>query len=77
MKKYTQKQLKELVKNNLAVDITNGDNTTRSDILKIEGSYEKIGYSAGIYGVNGLLLEGNATKKLYAITNRSTSIFVF
>ena len=77
MKKYTQKQLKDLVKNNRAVDITNGDNTTRNNILKSEGSYSKIGYSAGVYGLNGLLLEGDNTKTLYAITSRSTSLFIF
>ena len=77
MKKYTQKQLKELINNNIAIDITNGTNETRNDILKLEGNYTTVGYSAGIHGINGLLIQGTKSKQLYAITNRSTSIFVF
>ena len=77
IKKYTQKQLKNMVAEGLAVDITYGTNETRSELEKTEGYYTQIGYSAGVYGCNGMLLKGNKTGKLYAITSRSTAIFVF
>ena len=77
MKKYTQKQLKNLIKSGLAVDITNGTNETRNNIIDIEGGYTQIGYCSGVYGCNGKLLKGDTTNKLYAITSRTTSIFIF
>lgn len=77
MTKYTQKQLKELIKLGVAEDITNGDGDTRREILKKEGYCDQIGYSHGIYGCNGKLLRGNKTGTLYAITARTSAIFLF
>lgn len=37
----------------------------------------QVGYSSGVYGCNGMLLKGNKTGKLYAITSRTTAVFVF
>lgn len=77
MEKYTQKQLKELVKNGIAKDITYADNEEYEKIRDIEGNLITIGYSHGVYGTNGLLIKGYKTKQLYAITARSTAIFIF
>lgn len=77
MKKYTQKELKNLVALGLAEDITRGDNETRKNIESVERYYTQIGYSAGVYGCNGMLLQGHKTGKLYAITARTTAIYVF
>lgn len=75
--RYTQKELKALVRDGIAVDITNGDNETRRKIEAEEEYYTQIGYSAGIYGCNGALLQGHKTGKLYAITARTSALFVF
>ena len=77
MKKYMQKELKNLVSLGAAEDITKGDNETRKNIESVEGYYTQIGYSAGVYGCNGMLLQGHKTGKLYAITARTSAIFVF
>ena len=77
MKRYTQRELKNLVALGAAEDITRGDNETREAIEAVEGYYTQIGYSAGVYGCNGMLLQGNKTGKLYAITARTTTIYVF
>ena len=77
MKKYTQKELKNLVSLGAAEDITRGNNETRDAIESVEGYYTQIGYSAGVYGCNGMLLQGHKTGKLYAITARTSAIFVF
>ena len=50
MEKYTQKQLKNLVKCGIAIDCTY-DHERR-----IKGYYKQIGYCAGVYGCNGMLL---------------------
>ena len=77
MKRYTQKELKNLVALGVAEDITKGDNETREAIESVEGYYTQIGYSAGVYGCNGMLLQGHKTGKLCAITARTSAIFVF
>lgn len=71
MKKYTIRQLKELVKIGAAIDVTDAISTTA-----IPEWYDKIGYSRGINGINGLLRRGKSGK-LYAITSRSTAISIF
>ena len=77
MTKYTQRQLKEMVIHGIAEDITYGNNDTRRQIEETEGYYTQVGYSSGVYGCNGMLLKGNKTGKLYAITSRTTAVFVF
>lgn len=49
MKKYTTRQLKELVKIGAAIDVTDAISATA-----IPECYDKIGYSKGINGLNGL-----------------------
>lgn len=73
MTKYTQKQLREMVKNGVAVDVTNATNRTKA----VPEDYKKIGYSLGVYGKNGLLLRGCESGKLYAVTARSSAVFMF
>lgn len=77
MTKYTQKQLRALVHDGLAVDITYGDNEKRKEIEAVEGYYTQVGYASGVYGCNGALLKGHKTGTLYAITSRSTALFIF
>lgn len=71
MKKYTQKQLKELVKTGAAIDVTYAISSTA-----IPEGYVKIGYAKGINGVTGLLMLGKSGK-MYAVTKRETAIHVF
>lgn len=77
MMRVTQRQLREMVKAGIAKDITNGDNETRREIEKEEGYYVQIGYSSGVYGCNGMLLQGKKTGTLYAITKRTQAIYIF
>ena len=50
MKQYTRKQLREFVQLGLAVDLT------EAEPEKIPASYTKVGYSRGVYGLNGGLI---------------------
>lgn len=70
MIQYTQKYFKALVKSGAAIDVTNDVERT---ILE---NYDKIGYSRGVYGCNGLLLRGYSGQ-LYAVTARTTAIFLY
>ena len=77
MVKFTQRQLKDLVRYGYAWDISDADNSDYWSIVNHEGNIKHIGYSCGTYGCNGLLLQGCKTGKLYAITKRTTAIFLF
>lgn len=67
--KMKQSEIKNFVKTGAAKDVTTGD------ITKIKESVTCIGYSTGVYGINGGLFKGDKSKKLYAITSRSTNLF--
>lgn len=69
---YTQKQLKALVRSGAAIDITNA--SSRSDIPE---RYKQIGYAESIYGCGGRLFRGLDSGRLYAITSRTTAIYIF
>lgn len=71
MEKYTQKFIKNLVKQGDAIDVTNS--LSRKDIPE---GYFKVGYSKGVHGINGLILKG-ISGKLYAITKGNTAIQIF
>lgn len=71
MEKYTQKQLRQLVKCGAAIDVTNA--TKRGEVPE---NYTQIGYASGLYGCNGMLLKGESGQ-LYAVTARTSAIFIF
>ena len=71
MERYTQKQLRSLVASGAAKDVTNAN-----DRKVIPESYEQIGYAAGIYGCSGMLLQGESGQ-LYAVTSRTSAIYIF
>ena len=72
MEKYTQRQLRKLVESGAAIDVTNA-----SSRKVIPENYTQIGYACGVYGCNGMLLQGSETGKLYAVTSRTSAIFMF
>ena len=72
MTKYTQAQLKDLVKQGAAIDVS-----AAADESYIPERYRQIGYAQGIYGCNGMLLQGLESGQLYAVTNRTSAIFIF
>lgn len=77
MRKYTQKELKTLIRTGAAVDITNHGIAEYKALIENEKDLDKLGYSSGIYGINGGLLQGQETGTLYAITARSTAVFIY
>lgn len=71
MRKYTLRELRELVRLGMAVNIT------EADPKSIKKPVEKIGYSSGVYGLNGGLLQDRESGNYYAITARSSNLFYF
>ena len=77
MRKYTQRELKTLVRTGVAVDITNHGTAEYRALIEKEKDLDKLGYSSGVYGISGGLLQGQETGTLYAITARSTAAFIY
>lgn len=66
MEKMTLKEIKRLVINGHAEDITTAES--------IPGGLSVVGYSSGVYGVNGALLSDNSGN-MYAVTARCSNLF--
>ena len=66
--------LKE-IKNTNAFDITHLKIDEIQKLNKKENGFENISTSYGMYGMNGALLQGRKTGKLYKITARNTNLF--
>ena len=75
MKKYTQRQLKDLARTGAAQDVTRYGFQEMNQFR--EGRrLDKIGYSSGVYGINGGLLRDMDTGELFTITARNTALMM-
>lgn len=72
MRKYTQKELRQLVRLGVAEDYTHKP----SEYAQALNRLEKVGYSMGVYGLNGGLVQDPETGTLYAIIGRCTNLFI-
>ena len=77
MRKYTQKELKNMVALGMAEDVTRANDEDYEKIIKKEGYLSQVGYSSGVYGCNGMLLRGRETGGYYAVTSRTSDIYLF
>ena len=77
MRKYTQKALGTLVTSGTAQDITHHGIPEYQALKAIEGGFNNMGYASGGYGCNGLLLKGWNTGTLYAITRRTSAVYIY
>lgn len=68
--KLSQKVIKQMVKDGAAVEIKNLAKKPKPSDLK------RIGFSKGVYGINGALFLGK-NGKMYAITSRSSLLFAY
>ena len=69
MRKYTHKELRDYIRLKLARDLA----TVGPD--ELPGHYEKFGYSRGVYGLNGGLVQDKDTGELGAVVGRSSNLF--
>lgn len=71
MIKTTKRELKQMVKSGRAIDVTNAKGRN-----EIPENYRQIAYSSGVYGCTGMLLQGESGQ-LYAVTDRTSAIYIF
>lgn len=72
MRKYTQRQLKNLCIDGLAENIT-----TAAPDPERRRVCDVVGYSSGIYGCNGCLLQDRNTGDRFAIIGRCSNLFYY
>jgi hypothetical protein len=72
MRKYTLKELRQLVRLGVAEDYTNKPR----DYIYTLNRLTKVGYSSGVYGINGGLILDPETGRLYAIIGRCSNLFM-
>ena len=77
MRKYTRKELRNMVSLGMAEDVTHANNEDYRKIIKKEGFLSQIGYSAGVYGCDGMLLQGHNSGSYYAVTSKTSAIYIF
>lgn len=70
MRKYTQKEMRMMVRLGQAKDITNNSYESLADL-----NLEKIGFSTGVYGMNGGVFRDRNTKELYVVIARNSLLF--
>lgn len=76
MLKLTQNQIRQMVDENLAHDITNYNGEKIEKLEKQEICLKRFACSCGTYGINGLVVKGTKTNRLYAITARNNLIYL-
>lgn len=69
MQKARLKDIKRWVEIGAAVDVTH------TEIPTPKGYWEKVMWSQGVNGANGVLVKDSETGKLYAVTARSSNLF--
>lgn len=73
----TQKNIRNLSRRPDVIDLTDATMAQIDAIREQEHYFTTIALSAGIYGLNGLLMQGTQSLKLYAVTKRCRNIFLF
>lgn len=73
--KTTLKDIRRYVTTNAATGLTKKSFSEIDAIRVEECGFETIAYNTGIYGVTGVLVKGNTSGKLYAVTARTSALF--
>ena len=71
MRKYTQREVKNFVLLGVAEDLTQASDEEIKSKIK---HCEKVGYSSGIYGINGGIIQDIQSGQIYAITARNSAL---
>ncbi len=73
MFKTTQKELREYVRMGLAKDYTHASTNEVKELGR--KCLNRLGYSTGVYGLNGLLFEDYETGEKYVVIGRGTNLY--
>ena len=75
MRRYTQREIKELIRTGAAINISDCSFSETTDFLR-KHNIEKIGVSLGTYGINGGVIKDIDSGKIYAINKRNSTLLM-
>lgn len=70
------KDIKEQARYNFVTDVTDWKTEDLYKLHHDEQGFNSVAYSTGTYGLNGLIVQGYKSGKLYAVTQRTNAIFI-
>ena len=76
MRKFKQKEFREMARNGMATNITNFS-FEECQNFKDKRNLSREGYSSGIYGINGGLLKDLDTGEFFVITTSNSTLLYF
>lgn len=71
-----QKDIRASLRRGVALPLIEAENLVKSG-QRSYSDFQKVSYSTGVYGINGLCIEDTTTGQLYAEACRSTLVFIF
>ena len=74
--KVRQKDLRAMLAYGIARPLIEAENMVKDGVRRY-GDFEKVSYSTGVYGINGVCVEDRVTGQLYATAARNTLCFTF
>ena len=74
MRKMTLREIRGYIATGAAVDISCYSFDAVQQLKSKEKNLDKIGYSTGLYGINGGIVQGGTSGQLYAIKSRSAAL---
>lgn len=64
------------IKSYNAIDITYKSFKEIKKLINKETGFREVAYSSGVYGVNGAIVQGIKSNKLYKIASRTSALFM-
>lgn len=64
------------IKNTSAIDLTKFHSNEVYSVYHEEHGFKTIAYSCGVYGLNGIVVQGYTTGKLYKVCSRCSALFI-
>ena len=74
--KTTQKAIRAEIEAGHAIDLTTTTSNEILSIRKAEHGFSTVSVSTGTYGVNSCIVTGNTTGRRYAVSSRSSNLFI-
>ena len=75
MRKMKLREIREYIASGDAVSVTLYGFDALESLRKAENGFDKVGYSTGVYGISGGIVQGRETGTLYAVVGRTTALF--
>lgn len=74
--KVRQKDIRASLRHGVALPLIEAEKLVQSN-QRSYSDFQKVSYSTGVYGINGVCVEDRTTGQLYAEACRSTLVFIF